>query len=322
MSKGTDRLPWGKFVWAHWENDEALALCSMAAQGLWMRLLCIAVKEDGYVLVGGKAPPVEKLARIVRSDVGMVQGWLEELEAEGVFSRTGDGVIYSRRMVREAKNAKRNRENGAKGGNPRLRKHEGNPASDNHPQQPAPQPSAPEGVKAEKEEIREEKKGPNGPVRSAAPSDELASQIDRLWTSANRTSRGRSSRKDVERALRAALARGHDFDLIAAGVEGYFRSREATRDDGEYAKGLHRVIENDRWQEFATADAGRLGAPDQNDDPLRNPTPFRQRLWMQDFKGGQEWREHERGPKPGQLGCRVSDAIQAEFGYQPAGAAA
>lgn len=57
---------------------------------------------------------------------------------------------------------------------------------------------------------------------------------------------------------------------------------------------------------------------DDEDDPLKNPTETRQRLWMQDFKAGGEWREHERGPKPGSPGCRVTAEIQREFGVEPA----
>ena len=34
-------LPWGKFFWKDWLTDPRLSICSLAAQGLWMRLLCI-----------------------------------------------------------------------------------------------------------------------------------------------------------------------------------------------------------------------------------------------------------------------------------------
>lgn len=56
----------------------------------------------------------------------------------------------------------------------------------------------------------------------------------------------------------------------------------------------------------------------ESDDALRNPSELRQRLWMDDFRAGQDWREHERGPKPGEPGCRVAPAIQREFGIEPA----
>lgn len=54
-------------------------------------------------------------------------------------------------------------------------------------------------------------------------------------------------------------------------------------------------------------------------DPLKNPSEARQRMWMQDFRAQpRDWRQHERGPKPGEPGCRVSAEIQREFGVEPA----
>lgn len=54
-------------------------------------------------------------------------------------------------------------------------------------------------------------------------------------------------------------------------------------------------------------------------DPLKHPSEARQRMWMQDFRTSpRDWREHERGPRPGEPGCRVSAEIQREFGVDPA----
>lgn len=52
------------------------------------------------------------------------------------------------------------------------------------------------------------------------------------------------------------------------------------------------------------------------------PSERQQRVWMQDWteKGSNFWRRHERGPYPGEDGCRVSAAIQREFGVEPAAA--
>jgi hypothetical protein len=55
------------------------------------------------------------------------------------------------------------------------------------------------------------------------------------------------------------------------------------------------------------------------DDALLRPSEFRQRAWMTDFtESPRDWRDHERGPPPGQLGCRVTPEIQREFGVEPA----
>lgn len=118
------RLPWAQWDFEAWETDAELLLCSFGAQALWMRLLCIAWKNDGYVLIGGQAPSAEDLAFLFRQRVEDVEKWLEELERRRVFSRKGwagaEGVIYSRRMVREKIIREQARINGAKGGNPAL----------------------------------------------------------------------------------------------------------------------------------------------------------------------------------------------------------
>lgn len=118
------RLPWAQWDFEAWETDPELVLCSFGAQALWMRLLCIAWKNDGYILIGGQAPSPEDLAFLLRQREEDVIKWLEELERRRVFSRKGwagvEGVIYSRRMVREKIIREAARINGAKGGNPNL----------------------------------------------------------------------------------------------------------------------------------------------------------------------------------------------------------
>ena len=63
-----NKLRWGKFYWSDWADDPALALCSLAAQGLWMRLLCIAAQGTpyGHVNINGKPPSVIDLAKLMR----------------------------------------------------------------------------------------------------------------------------------------------------------------------------------------------------------------------------------------------------------------
>lgn len=295
----SERLPWGKFVWAHWENDEALALVSMGAQGFWMRLLCIAVKESGYVLIGGKAPTTDKLARIVRATVADVESWLAELDEEGVFSRDGRGVIYCRRMVREAKTARRNRENGAKGGNPNLRKDEGKAEWDNPPQQPSAQPPAPDPVKAEKEESREDSSDPNG--SGDPPLDELSElrslpEATGAWRLGLKVLMERGGLNETK--ARTFLGKLKQNGLDAAGL---WRIAEAAWDAGT----------GDPLPYFAKAAEGAIA--DASTTSILNPSEVRQRAWMAEWRESpNSWRP-ERGPRPGEPGCRVSPAILAEF---------
>jgi len=93
--------------------DPNLAACSLAAQGLWMRMLCMMFQAPQrgclvYSDAHDAVRPVEasRLARMVGCGVDEIQGLLDELKREGVCSVEGDrGVIYNRRMRAEADQA-------------------------------------------------------------------------------------------------------------------------------------------------------------------------------------------------------------------------
>jgi len=110
------------FYWKDYENDEGLRVSSLAAQGLWMRLLCVAAKADpyGYILVNGFPLDATGAARLAGVAEGEAQSLLQELERNGVFSRDRKGRMFSRRLVRDAAVRAKAQKNGAKGGNPAL----------------------------------------------------------------------------------------------------------------------------------------------------------------------------------------------------------
>jgi len=115
---------WSKFFWQDWANDPALRLCSLGAQGLWMRMLCVAAEANpiGYVAVNGQALGVTDISRLAGVTETEATALIGELDRYGVFSRTRTGVIYSRRMIRDAKKRVTTSENGKKGGNPEIRR--------------------------------------------------------------------------------------------------------------------------------------------------------------------------------------------------------
>ena len=321
------RLHWAKFSWDHWENDPALSLCSLAAQGLWMRMLCIAQKHDGYLLVAGAGPSAEQLSRLVRSTPAEVEGLLAELESGRVFSRDSKGVIFSRRSVADVKSSRINQQNGKLGGNPTLRKDTENTATLKAERNPR--------LKAEKK--REEKK------REDSPQAPQGAGTDEIWRISPQVSRDRSSKAAVSKALAAAALQGDEPSTVLAGLKGFFASDEAMREDGQFIAGLHRLIEGDRWRDFAeraAADhpsnwpAERWGplvagwsrdgswassfgpkpgepgclVPQQAiDDVGADQTKWSDRHWdghLTDLRNHQKWRER-CGPKPGERGCMV-----------------
>jgi hypothetical protein len=113
---------WSKFFWSDHESDPSLRLCSLAAQGLWMRMLCIAAQHDpiGFVCVSGQPLDVTALARMTGSAEAEVAVLMTELSRNGVCSRDRSGRLYSRRMVKDAQAVAKARIDGLRGGNPVL----------------------------------------------------------------------------------------------------------------------------------------------------------------------------------------------------------
>lgn len=138
--------PWDKFYWNDWENDPALKLCSLSAQGLWMRMLCICAKADpkGYLLVAGQSLSPADLASLVGKTEAEIETLLTELTSKGVLSLDRKSRIYSRRMVRDVNKSRTARQNGRFGGNPTLWQQRENRASDNPPLKPPDKPHKPE----------------------------------------------------------------------------------------------------------------------------------------------------------------------------------
>jgi hypothetical protein len=113
---------WSKFYWQDWKDDSLLSLCSLAAQGLWIRLLCHCHEGTpyGHLAVNGVPLTDTDIARLARTRVRNVRKLLAELEHRGVFSRTPDGLIFSRRLVLDGRYLDSQRAHGKLGGNPVL----------------------------------------------------------------------------------------------------------------------------------------------------------------------------------------------------------
>ena len=116
------KLPWLKFYPGDWRADPALRVCSLAARGLWLEMLGVMHEAAPrcHLLVKGRQVTVKQLAVLTGSSVEECSRLSEELEFAGVFDRRKNGVIVSRRMEKDGHLARKNRENGKKGGNPTL----------------------------------------------------------------------------------------------------------------------------------------------------------------------------------------------------------
>lgn len=123
MSEPT-KQSWMKFYPTDWRADAELRMCGLAARGLWVEMISImhAAETVGSLLVNGRTISARQLAMLAGATEAEVSVLLAELEDAGVFSRDGDGTIYSRRMRRDVEKAVRDRNNGKGGGNPNLTK--------------------------------------------------------------------------------------------------------------------------------------------------------------------------------------------------------
>jgi hypothetical protein len=110
--------PWSKFFWSDYESDESLRVCSLAAQGLWMRMLCLMARATpkGELRIAGEPCSVQDLVRLTSESEETVAALLGELKRRGVYSATRTGVIYSRRMRKDTELSRKRAEIGSKGG--------------------------------------------------------------------------------------------------------------------------------------------------------------------------------------------------------------
>jgi hypothetical protein len=90
-----------KFYWQDWHGEPTLEMCSLAARGLWMELLCLAHTGApyGHVTLGGEPATTKQISKYARTSEKEVAALIAELERFKVFDRTDSGVIFSRRMV-------------------------------------------------------------------------------------------------------------------------------------------------------------------------------------------------------------------------------
>jgi hypothetical protein len=119
----SERQPWFKWYPESWRGDDNVKGCSLAARGLWRECLDIMhnAPQRGY-LVGQNGPLTDvDLAHFVGRPLREVRTALAEIEQHRVSSRTNDGILFSRRMVRDTARLEKAKADGRNGGNPTLK---------------------------------------------------------------------------------------------------------------------------------------------------------------------------------------------------------
>jgi hypothetical protein len=94
----------------------------LAARGLLAAMLEPMHKAEpyGHLLIRGQQPDYAELADIASCTLREVKYGLEELIKTGVLSQTQEGILFSRRMVRDAARRLKQSKDGKRGGHPLL----------------------------------------------------------------------------------------------------------------------------------------------------------------------------------------------------------
>ena len=117
------KRPAFQFYPGDWLRDTALRTCSIGARGLWIDMICFMHEGNpyGHLKVNQKVILPANLAVMCGATLGDIDGWLAELSSAGVFEKTEDGTIYSRRMIRDEVIRETRAAGGKLGGNPMLK---------------------------------------------------------------------------------------------------------------------------------------------------------------------------------------------------------
>jgi len=189
--------PFLKFYTSDWRADPRLKMCSPAARGMWIEMICLMHEATpyGHLLVYGQNPTEAQLASLTGIPAAELSRLVGELERMGVFSRTKEGVIYSRKLVRMEQKAAIARRNGKKGGSLPIGKRSENKGWDNPTLKGDDKPQKPYSRSQKEEE-------PNGSLSELQIAVEAfnATAAEAGWPQCQRLSKAR------EAALKARLS--------------------------------------------------------------------------------------------------------------------
>jgi hypothetical protein len=214
--------PWMKFYTSDWRSDPRLKMCSPGARGMWIEMICLMHEATpyGHLLIHGQPPNEAQLASLTGIPSAELHDLVAELERFGVFSRTKEGVIYSRKLVRMASEAAKARKNGKRGGNPSLRKHDEKTGSLNPPDKDGDKPQKPD-TRIQNPERKKES--------ANALSKESASDpegFDAFWQTYPHRGGAKKGRKPAVARYAAEIKAGTLPADILAGAERYRSDRQ------------------------------------------------------------------------------------------------
>jgi hypothetical protein len=279
--------PWMKFYPRDWRGDQSLRAVSIAARGLWMECLCIMheAKPYGHLLLNGEPVEDGTLARMCGAPVDEVSALMAELRQAGVFSVTGKGVVFSRRMTKDHARASK----GKKAAQKRWAQDTENAGINS-----APNGSPNRKPTTQKPEAR--KKGANAPSAGASKNVET---VEAIWKLLPAKKRKLTSKSKLVRPLAKILKAGHRPEAVIAAVSRCYSEPRHKEDGGQFAPAAYSFLADGVWENYAPQDA--VTGPEPDLSTWQNA--------MRLFVETGQWSSQVYGPKPGEPGCRVPDGL-------------
>lgn len=112
------KLPAIQFYPGDWRKDPGVQALDYEHRGVWFEILLLMHESDqrGRLLLNGKPMPEEALARTLGLDKQKLSKIVSTLLEYGVASQDSDGVIFSKRMVKDEDIRQKRAVAGKKGG--------------------------------------------------------------------------------------------------------------------------------------------------------------------------------------------------------------
>lgn len=160
------KLPSFQFYPGDWKRDAGVQALSYEERGIWFELMLMMFEspERGKLIFRTGTPiPEDAVARALGLDKQKVNQILSKLLEYGVASKDEEtGIIYCRRMVRDAELSQKRAEAGKMGGNPNLLNQNLSKTEAKRKQKPTPSSSS--SISKEKEKEKENS-SPNSEVK-------------------------------------------------------------------------------------------------------------------------------------------------------------
>lgn len=249
--------PWLKFYPSNWRADPALRMCSLAARGLWMEMLCIMHEAipRGSLLVNGLPVSGKQLASLCGAPLIETVRLMGELAGSGVFSRETDGTIYSRRMRIDEARAQRDKANGAIGGNPSLK------------QGVNPHDNGEDKAKKLEDRIQNPEKKKDSRAVADATRPIAGDRFPEFWEAYPKRD-GANPKKPAHKSFSAAVKSGHDPQGMIDAARRYRAAlRGKNQESTSYVAQAQTWLHQARWEDYPAPSPIEISADPKPPEP-------------------------------------------------------